>query len=81
MTLLEDLLKAIREGGTLTTASLAQRLNTSPALIEAMLDDLARRGLLRDARPDSACASGACSGCDLAGACKPHSARVWSSGG
>ncbi len=43
--MLEELLKEIRAGGSLETGVLAARLNTTPQLVEAMLDHMQRLGL------------------------------------
>lgn len=72
--MLERILKEIRAGGTLDAAVLAQRLDTTPELVRAMLDHLQRLGLLQDA---AACAGERCEGCALSGGCKPAALRVW----
>ena len=78
-TLLEHLLALLRQGGVRSLEQVAGELGTSPALVETMLEDLARRGLLHE-RPASCCA-GACQGCSLAGGCKVGGAgRVWQTG-
>ena len=76
--MLEQLIKEIRAGGTLEVGSLAARLNTSPQIVEAMLEHLQRSGLI------SAyvnCEDG-CQGCSLKGGCstKPKGGvRLWQS--
>ena len=76
--MLEQLVKEIRAGGTLEVSSLAVRLNTTPKVVEAMLDHLQRSGLI------SAyvnCGEG-CQGCSLSDTCgqKPQpSMRLWQS--
>ncbi len=45
--MLERLLHLLKSEGMLTTGELARRLGVSPSLVTAMLDDLARRGLLQ----------------------------------
>jgi hypothetical protein len=76
--MLEKLLFEIRKGGTLQPAALAARLNTSIALVEMMLEDLERRGILTQYR--DSCDSSACGGCSLGGTCagpaNPKN-RVW----
>lgn len=64
--MLEKLLNEIRSGGTLQPSALAARLNISVELVEMMLEDLERRGLL--AQVNTACDSH-CGGCSLAGEC------------
>jgi Mn-dependent DtxR family transcriptional regulator len=75
--MLERLLELIRENDTLTPGILAQKLNTSPAMVEAMLEDLSRRGLLCDVSVDLSCSGEACAGCTLSGTCKATQARIW----
>ena len=75
-TLLEQLLALLRSGGAHTVPGLAEELGTSPALVEAMVADLARRGLLRK-RP-AQCCPGRCHGCPAAGTCAVGEVeRVW----
>jgi hypothetical protein len=53
----------------------AQELGASPALVETMLEDLARRGYLR---PLEAQCARACAGCAVAGHCAvTGGGRVW----
>ena len=59
-TLLEQLLNLLRQGGVRSLAQVAAELDTSPALVESMLEDLARRGYLR---PVEASCAPACAGC------------------
>ena len=76
--MLERLVEEIRAGGTLETRALALRLNTSPQLIEAMLEHLQRSGLIRA----SARCSDGCQGCGLQDACRqpsPGTIRLWQS--
>jgi DNA-binding Lrp family transcriptional regulator len=70
--MLGQLLDEIRAGGTLETTRLASRLNTSPQLIQAMLEHLERSGLIRDYVN---CGDG-CHGCDLRAACGVRSQRA-----
>ena len=75
-TLLEQLLALLRGGGAHTVPGLAEELGTSPALVEAMVADLARRRLLRE-RP-AQCCPGQCHGCVAAGTCAVgETGRVW----
>lgn len=56
-------------------SDLARKLETTPALIEAMLEDLARMGYLKQVGGECA---GACAGCSLAGLCAAgEGGRVW----
>jgi hypothetical protein len=74
--MLEKLMREIRDGGTLQPAVLAARLNISTGLVEMMLEDLERRGLL--AQVDTQC-SKPCGGCPLVGECAVTSpqGRMW----
>ena len=60
------LLELLRAGGTHLVVDLARELETTPALVEAMLDDLERMGYLK--RLGGECGEG-CSECSLAGSC------------
>ena len=72
--MLEQLVKEIRNGGSLETQSLAARLGTTPQLVEAMMEHLQRLGLIQDY---SDCGSG-CQGCGLRDACQSQSTvRLW----
>jgi hypothetical protein len=75
--MLEKLLAEIRQGGTLRPAALAVRLGVSVALVEAMLGDLERRGMIT--LLDSTCGSKPCGGCPLSDACGQPTApqRIW----
>jgi Mn-dependent DtxR family transcriptional regulator len=76
--MLEQIVREIRAGGTLETGALAARLNTTPQLIEAMLDHLQRSGLIQSYR---GCSDG-CQGCSLQESCKKPDApsiRLWQS--
>ena len=75
-TLLERLLRLLRDGGMRSTSDLAREMETSPALVEAMLEDLARRGYLRTL--EGHCTEH-CQACPLQAACTVAGAgRVWS---
>jgi hypothetical protein len=64
--MLEKILQEIRGGGASQPSELALRLNTSPAMIQAMLADLERMGYLRAL---DSCNPEACSGCQFTSAC------------
>lgn len=74
--MLEKLLEEIRSGGTLQPAALAARLNISLGLVEMMLEDLERRGLLVQA--NTTCTE-PCGGCPMVGECAVTSpqGRLW----
>lgn len=59
--MLQELLTILRSGGSLEIGALAEKLNTSPQMVTAMLDHLQRMGLLTAAQD--------CSGCQLASSC------------
>ena len=74
--MLEKLVNEIRAGGTLETGDLANRLGTTPQLIEAMLEHLQRSGLIQ---AHANCSDG-CLGCSLQDACRKPDAgtiRLW----
>jgi DNA-binding Lrp family transcriptional regulator len=60
------LLELLREGGTRRIRNLADELDTTPELIEAMLEELARLGYLR--RVGAEC-SAECATCPMSGMC------------
>lgn len=73
--MLNELLREIDKGGTLSSNLLAARLNTSPGLIEMMLEDLERRGKLR--RVAAGCDTvNPCGDCPVSSSCAPQT-RVW----
>lgn len=74
--MLEKLLNEIREGGSLQPATLAARLNISVGLVEMMLEDLERRGLLTQVNVDC---DEPCGGCPMVGECAINSpkGRLW----
>ncbi len=74
--MLEKLLSEIRSGGTIQPAALAARLNTSIGLVEMMLEDLERRGML--AQVVTGCGE-PCGGCPLVGECAVTNpqGRMW----
>jgi len=73
--MLEKLMEILRAGGTHRVSDLARALDTTPELVEMMLEDLARAGYVK---PVAAC-PGACASCSLANACIPaQSGKAWS---
>src|ERR1051325_248374 len=77
--MLNQLMNEIRAGGTLEVGALATRLNTTPQLIEAMLEHLQRSGWIA---AYVGCSDG-CLGCGLQDACRktPGTIRLWQSRG
>jgi hypothetical protein len=77
--MLERILGAVQQGGTLDAVALARLLDTSPQMVEAMLEHLQRAGYLQEFAD---CNDG-CGGCSLQGACnsaqKRQSFRLWQS--
>jgi hypothetical protein len=76
--MLEQLLNEIKNGNTTSPATLAERLNTTPQMVEAMLDTLERMGYLRSISTE--CKDGTCGGCPVAGYCSTSnskSPRIW----
>jgi hypothetical protein len=71
--MLEGLMNQIRAGGPLDAAKLAAALDTSPQMVEAMLEHLRRAGFLR--AYESGSCSDACRGCSLQGFCGPDKRR------
>ena len=73
--MIEELLSRLERGGVLTVDRMADELGVTPALVAQMIDHLVRAGRVK---PLGACEA-VCSGCPLAGACKPAHGRVWQS--
>jgi predicted ArsR family transcriptional regulator len=63
--MLERLLEILRAGGTHRVSDLARALDTTPALVEMMLEDLSRAGYVK---PVATCTE-ACASCPLANSC------------
>jgi predicted ArsR family transcriptional regulator len=75
MMMLNRLLELLRSGGTHRVADLARELQTTPELVEMMLEDLCRMGYLK--RAGGECA-GSCGGCPMAGLCATGgNGQVW----
>ncbi len=73
--MLRQILARLSEGGTWTIADLAAELETTPQLVEAALEELARHGYLKQV--GVAC-RGTCASCSLSGGCVPSAGeRVW----
>jgi len=71
------LLELLREGGTRQVGDLARELNTTPGLVEAMLDDLIQLGYLEQVGDQC---SEKCANCPMAGSCakgQEGSGQVW----
>ena len=73
--MLNKVLERLRSGGTHRVADLARALETTPELVEMMLEDLVRMGYLNQV--GGACGQ-SCAGCSLAGLCAAgEGGRVW----
>lgn len=77
--MLNKLLELINQGGSLTPNQLAAQLNTTPSMVEMMMEDLVRKGLLKASDLGNNCDSDSCGTCYLAKSCKPKIQRVWTS--
>lgn len=73
LSVLDELLRRLGDGGIHTTAELAQQLGVTEGLVNAMAADLARRGYLEPL--DDGCST-SCDGCGLAAACGPARAHA-----
>jgi hypothetical protein len=73
--MLNRLLELLQAGGTHRVANLARELETTPELVEVMLEDLVRMGYLKLVGGEC---DGGCAGCSLAGLCATgKDGRVW----
>ena len=75
--MLEKLLKLIGQGGSLIPSVIAKQLNTSTGMVEMMLEELSRRGLLKTSEYNKDCDSDACGSCYLSKTCNSTQQRVW----
>ncbi len=76
--MLRDLLHLVAEQGVVQVDQLAQQLHTSPGLIRAMLDTLARQGRLKRQAPTCGLEA-SCAGCPLSHLCRAGASppAVW----
>jgi hypothetical protein len=74
--MLEKLLSEIRDGGTFQPVVLAAKLHTSVGMVEIMLEDLERRGLIT--KVNTGCRE-LCGGCSMVGECAASGqhGRLW----
>jgi predicted ArsR family transcriptional regulator len=74
--MLDQLLKLLRSGGSHRVSDLAEALDTTPQLVETMLEDLARMGYLRAV---NAGCEDSCATCPVAGLCAAggEAGRMW----
>jgi hypothetical protein len=73
--MLNQLLELLRAGGTHRVADLARELDTTPSLVEAMLEEMSRLGYLKSAH--EGCTE-RCGTCPMAGLCAAgESGRMW----
>jgi len=73
--MLNQLVDLLRAGGVHRIADLARVLETTPELVEVMLEDLVRMGYLKQV--GGQCGQ-SCAGCSLAGLCAAgEGGRVW----
>lgn len=76
--MIEQLLHEIHSGGPLEVSALATRLDTTPAMVQAMLEHLQRLGYIQ---PYSEACGDGCGGCSLSQACNlsqgAEHTRLW----
>lgn len=65
--MLDQLLEILKAGGTHRVSDLARALDTTPELVEMMLEDLSRAGYVK---PVATCTED-CASCPLANSCIP----------
>ena len=77
--MLNRLLESLQEGGTHRVADLARELETTPELVEMMLNDLCRMGYLKQVREEC---SEKCEACPMASLCAAGSeGQLWTLAG
>ncbi|PKO08867.1 MAG: hypothetical protein CVU40_13755 [Chloroflexi bacterium HGW-Chloroflexi-2] len=79
VSMLNKLLDLINQGGSLTPNTLAQQLDTTPAMVEMMIEELTRRGMLKVSEFEKNCDSESCGSCYLSKTCHSNTQRVWTS--
>jgi hypothetical protein len=73
--MLNQLLELLRSGGTRRVADLAREMDTTPELVELMLEDLCRIGHLKQV--EGGCGE-ACASCSMSGLCAAGSSgQLW----
>lgn len=77
--MLNKLLDLINQGGSLTPNILAQQLDTTPTMVEMMIEELTRRGMLKVSEFEKNCDSQTCGSCYLAKTCHTETQKVWTS--
>jgi hypothetical protein len=70
--MLEELLRHLGTGVT-SIGELAREMGTTPGLVEVMLEELERRGLVTKVES----CTGACQGCGVAGCLSSWRGRAW----
>lgn len=76
--MLERLLNLLHTGGARRITDLARELDTTPALVEAMLEHLEQMGYLRRMDTGECVCREVCSGCTLVDSCAiAGGGRVW----
>lgn len=77
--MLNKLLDLINKGRSLTPNTLAQELDTTPTMVEMMIEELTRRGILKVSEFQKNCDSESCGSCYLSKTCLSKTQRVWTS--
>ena len=77
--MLNKLLDLINQGGSLTPYTLAQQLDTTPTMVEMMIEELTQRGMLKVSEFEKNCDTDSCGSCYLAKTCHSKTQRVWTS--
>jgi hypothetical protein len=75
--LLEQILDLIRKSGTISPVELSHKMNIDTRMVQVLLEDLQRRGLLHNLVIESSCVNAGCDGCQLSSGCNHNQARVW----
>ncbi|PKO05674.1 MAG: hypothetical protein CVU41_10450 [Chloroflexi bacterium HGW-Chloroflexi-3] len=75
--MLNKLLELIHQGGSLTPITLAQQLDTTPTMVEMMIDELTRRGMLKVSEFEKNCDPESCGSCYLTKTCHSKTQRMW----
>ncbi len=74
--MLDKLIAELKKGNTTSASELARRLDTTPAMVEAMLDTLERHGIMKTIIGSNECSQEKpCELCSLAGLCTSDKLR------
>ncbi len=75
--MLRQMLDLIQKSGTISPAELSHKMNIDTRMVQVLLEDLQRRGLLHNFVIESSCGNDGCDGCQLSSGCNHNQPRIW----